>query len=78
MALLYDPGIFMPATHDDFSATSWLMGWSDGVWCLHDLEPGGTVYLVDVAHQQIVWHTRVTASFAVPYEAVWDWDAASA
>lgn len=70
MALLYDPGIFMPATHAHFSATSWMMGWSDGVWCLHDLEPGGTVYLVDVAHQQIVWHTRVTASFAVPYEAV--------
>ena len=70
MALLYDPGIFMPAARTDFTSSSWLMGWSDGVWCLHDLEPDGTVYLVDTKRQIIVWHTRVTASFAVPYEDV--------
>lgn len=70
MALLYDPGLFMPIEADDFPEHSWLMGWTDGVHCLHDLTPGGTVYLVDVALQQIVWETRVTHSFAVPYEAL--------
>jgi len=69
MALLYDPGIFMPRTISDFAGASWLVGWSDGVWCIHDVDPGGTVYLVDVATQRIVWHTEVLQSFAVPYEA---------
>lgn len=72
MALLYNPGRFMPRREHDFLGASWLMGWPDGMWCMHDVQPGGTVYLVDVERQLIVWHTRVTHSFAVPYEAVDD------
>lgn len=72
MALLYDPGHFMPRLEHEFSHASWMMGWPDGTWCLHDLEPGGTVYLVSTASQRIVWQTRVTQSFAVPYERVDD------
>jgi hypothetical protein len=70
MALLYAPGDYMPTSTTSFRHHSWLMGWTDGPYCMHDLEPGGTVYLVDVAHQTIVWETRVTQSFAVPFEAL--------
>jgi len=72
MALLYDPGGFMPTTPDAFEGASWMMGWNDSLWCMHDIRPGGTVYLVSVAQQRIVWETEVVASFAVPYEAVHD------
>ena len=73
MALLYDPGIRMPDQSSDFPAMSWLISWPDGPWHLHDLEVGGTVLLVDAGPaQRIVWETRVTHSFAVPYESVDD------
>ena len=73
MALLYDPGSRMPAHPSDFPATSWLMSWADGPWHIHDLEVGGTVLLVDSGPaQRIIWETRVTHSFAVPYESVGD------
>ena len=73
MALLYDPGSFMPSSAADFDETSWMLTWTDGPWHLHDIEPGGTVYLVRAgATQRIIWETRVTHSFAVPYEAVGD------
>ena len=43
---------------------------SPGTWHVHDLEVGGTVLLVDSGPaQRIVWETRVTHSFAVPYES---------
>lgn len=70
MALLYDPGKYMPTEEDDFRWTSWMITWPDGPWHLHDLEIGGTVYLVSEEAQRIVWETRVTQTFAVPYEAV--------
>ncbi len=72
MALLHDPGIRMPAHESDFSETSWLISWPDGPWHVHDVEVGGTVLLVDASAQRIVWETRVTHSFAVPYESVGD------
>ncbi len=72
MALLHDPGIRMPAHESDFSETSWLISWPDGPWHVHDVEVGGTVLLVDASSQRIVWETRVTHSFAVPYESVDD------
>ena len=73
MALLYDPGHLMPADPSDFAAMSWLISWPDGPWHLHDVEVGGTVLLVDSGPaQRIVWETRVTHSFAVPYESVND------
>jgi len=71
MAFLYDPGIYMPATEHDFLGTSWMVTWPTGPWHLHDTEPGGTVYLVRAGvEQRIIWETRVTRSFAVPYESV--------
>ena len=71
MALLYDPGTFMPRHHDEFSWMSWMMTWPTGPWHLHDLMPGGTVYLVRAGStQRIMWETTVVRSFAVPYEAV--------
>ena len=72
MAFLYDPGDRMPELAADFESMSWLLSWGDGPWHLHDLEVGGTVLLVDVAAQQIVWETRVTHMVAVPYESVGD------
>jgi hypothetical protein len=73
MALLYDPGTRTPDVPDDFQAMSWLISWPDGPWHLHDVEVGGTVLLVDSGPaQRIVWETRVTHSFAVPYESVND------
>jgi hypothetical protein len=73
MALLYDPGTFMPRSENDFAESSWMLTWSDGPWHLHDVEPGGTVYLVRAGtEQRIVWQTRVTHCFLVPYEAVSD------
>jgi hypothetical protein len=72
MALLYDPGAFMPKHESDFDGASWMMGWDDGAWCMHDIRPGGAVYLVSTEHQRIVWETEVVESFAVPYEAVDD------
>ena len=62
----------MPELADEFESMSWLLSWADGPWHLHDLEVGGTVLLVDVAAQQIVWETRVTHMVAVPYESVGD------
>jgi hypothetical protein len=71
MALLYDPGRFMPTTEADFTGTSWFRTWPDGPYHLHDVEPGGTVYLVRAdSEQRIVWETRVTRMVAVPYEAL--------
>ena len=50
-----------------------MITWTDGPWHLHDMEIGGTVYLVDAgASQRIVWQTRVTHWFAVPYEGIGD------
>ena len=73
MALLYDPGTFMPHSTADFDEASWMLTWSDGPWHLHDVELGGTVYLVRAGStQRIVWETRVTQAFGVPYEAVGD------
>lgn len=73
MALLYDPGTFMPTSLTEFSVASWMLTWNDGPWHLHDVEPGGTVYLVRAGTtQRIVWETRVTHSFGVPYESVGD------
>jgi hypothetical protein len=73
MVLLYDPGDRMPGVLGDFPAMSWLISWPDGPWHLHDVEVGGTVLLVDSGPaQRIVWETRVTHSFAVPYETVND------
>ena len=57
MSYLYDPGRFMPASVGQFDGASWLISWSDGPWHLHDVMPGGTVYLVDVQAQRIVWPT---------------------
>jgi hypothetical protein len=68
VALLFDPGVFMPRSEDDFAACSWVVAWSSGPWHLHDVRPGGTVLLVDASRQRIVWHTRVTRCYAVPYE----------
>jgi len=63
----------MPVVPDDFQLMSWLISWPDGPWHLHDVEVGGTVLLVDSGPaQRIVWETRVTHSFAVPYESVND------
>jgi len=70
MALLYDPGIFMPYSEADFHSTSWFRTWLDGPWHLHDTEPGGIVYLVNVATQRILWKTQVTRMVAVPYEGL--------
>jgi hypothetical protein len=73
MALLYDPGKFMPRSRADFDGMSWMLSWPDGPWHLHDVEPGGTVLLVDSGPaQRIVWETRVTYTFGLPYEAVDD------
>jgi hypothetical protein len=73
MALLYDPGTRMPVASSDFPTMSWLISWEDGPWHVHDLEVGGTVLLVDSGPaQRIIWETRVTHSFAVPYESVGD------
>lgn len=73
MALLYDPGTFMPHSTADVAGSSWMLTWDSGPWHLHDLEPGGTVFLVRAGNiQRIVWETRVTHSFAVPYEGVAD------
>lgn len=72
MALLYDPGTRMPTHQSGFPAMSWLISWPDGPWHLHDLEVGGTVLLVDTTAQRIVWESRVTHAFAVPYESVDD------
>lgn len=69
MALLYDPGEFMPRTERDFRTFSWVMAWPLGPVHVHDIRPGGTVLLVDSTRQRIVWHTRVTQCHAVPYEA---------
>ena len=69
MALLYDPGAFMPETEADFDGASWLISWATGPWHLHDVEVGGTVLLVDAAAQRIVWQTEVTHTFSVPYES---------
>jgi hypothetical protein len=63
----------MPDAPSDFPATSWLMSWADGPWHVHDLEVGGTVLLVDSGPaQRVIWETRVTHSFAVPYESADD------
>ena len=63
----------MPVVPDDFQLMSWLISWPDGPSHLHDVEVGGTVLLVDSGPaQRIVWETRVTHSFAVPYESVND------
>ena len=73
MALLYDPGSFMPRRPGDFLEMSWMITWPTGPWHLHDVMPGGTVYLVRAGDdQRIVWETTVTRSFAVPYEAIDD------
>ena len=73
MVLLYDADGRMPDAPDDFPAMSWLISWPDGPWHVHDVEVGGTVLLVDSRPaQRIVWETRVTHSFAVPYESVND------
>jgi hypothetical protein len=73
MPLLYDPGEYMPTSIIDFDQMSWMLTWNDGPWHIHDLEPGGTVYLVRAGEtQRIIWETRVTHSFGVPYEAVGD------
>ena len=56
MALLYDPGTYMPESAADFAASSWMLTWHDGPWHLHDVEVGGTVYLVRAGSTQpIVW-----------------------
>lgn len=73
VALLYDPGAFMPESVDDFDQSSWMISWPDGPWHLHDVEPGGIVLLVDAGPAQcIVWETRVTNTFAIPYESPLD------
>lgn len=73
MALLYDPGTFMPESTTDFDQSSWMLTWRDGPWHLHDIELGSTVYLVRAGStQRIVWETRVTQAFGVPYEAIGD------
>lgn len=72
MALFYDPGIFMPRTEQAFRGTSWFRSWPGGPYHLHDVEPGGIVYLVDVAAQRIMWRTEVTHMVAVPYEGIGD------
>lgn len=73
MALLYDPGKYMPDSEEAFGCVSWMLTWSDGPWHLHDVQPGGTVYLIRAGSvQEIVWETRVTQTFGVPYEAVGD------
>lgn len=69
MALLFDPGVFMPRSEPEFASFSWVVAWPSGPWHLHDVRPGGTVLLVDATRQRLVWHTRVTRSCAVPYEA---------
>ena len=61
----------MPKSTTDFDNASWMLTWGDGPWHLHDVELGGTVYLVRAGStQRIVWETRVTLAFGVPYEAV--------
>ena len=71
MALFYDPGQFMPHSEDGFTGASWFRTWPDGPHHLHDVEPGGTVYLVRSGDdQRIMWETRVTHMVAVPYEAL--------
>ena len=73
MVLMYDPGKYMPQSTDDFREVSWMATWDTGPWHLHDVEPGGTVFLVRAGPtQEVVWKTRVTQSFGVPYEAVND------
>lgn len=73
MAFLYDPGSYMPKSIDDFDGMSWMISWPSGPWHLHDVEIGGTVLLVDSGTaQRIVWETRVTHSFSVPYEGSLD------
>ncbi len=70
MAFLYDPGMYMPRSASDFDGRSWMISWPNGPWHLHDVEIGGTVLLVDAGPaQRIVWETRVTHTFSVPYEA---------
>lgn len=71
MALFYDPSRFMPSFDEDFEHMSWFRTWPNGPHHLHDVEPGGTVYLVRAGtEQRIVWETRVTRMVAVPYEAL--------
>ena len=71
MALFYDSGRFMPSFDEDFEHTSWFRTWPNGPHHLHDVEPGGTVYLVRSGDEQrIMWETRVTRMVAVPYEAL--------
>lgn len=73
MSLLYDPGYFMPNSADDIASMSWLVSWSTGPFHVHDIEIGGTVYLIDAGPaQRIVWRTEVTHSFGVPYESSLD------
>jgi hypothetical protein len=73
VALLYDPGKYMPDSEEAFDSMSWMLTWPDGPWHLHDVEPGGSVYLVRAGSvQEIVWETRVTHTFGVPYEALGD------
>ena len=35
MALLHDPGKFMPRTIADFDGASWMITWTDGPWHLY-------------------------------------------
>jgi hypothetical protein len=73
MALLYDPGPFMPTSEGDFEKSSWMLTWDSGPWHLHDVEVGGAVFLVRAGDEQrLVWETRVTHWFAVPYEGLLD------
>ena len=73
MAYLYDPGRFMPKSADEVAEMSWLVSWPNGPWHMHDIEIGGTVYLVDAGPaQRILWRTEVTHCFSVPYESSLD------
>jgi len=73
MALLYDPGVFMPKSAAADGEMSWLMSWSTGPWHIHDIELGGTVYLIDAGPaQRMMWRTKVTHCFSVPYESSLD------
>jgi hypothetical protein len=71
MALLYDPGTFMPTT--DFDQSSWMLTWRDGPWHLHDIELGSTAHLRAGSTQRIVWETRVTqcSGFRTRPSATW-------
>jgi hypothetical protein len=70
MAYLFDPGIYMPESEAGFESASWYISWPNGPWHLHDVEIGGTVLLVDAGPaQRIIWETKVTHAFMVPYES---------